>query len=268
MTPHNKKFDEKTELEICKKYLDGKTTTALASEYGFKGRKSISDILKRHNIPRRNRQEEQRKNTTYANFSFEIIDSKEKAYFLGLLMTDGYIINNEKIHSYIVGISLTDIDAIKLISEITNAPIYTVPIRDKMTMNAYRVNLYGKRYVEQLNRFGIHTRKTYDLSNINLTDEEKSFLPYIIRGIIDGDGWIRNDGKEFFISSASESFVKYLTKEMIDLGFDVSYKFCKNDYNGYFLIRSAKKNNIKLLKELIYDVPFGMQAKYNKLHNL
>jgi hypothetical protein len=23
-------------------------------------------------------------------------------------------------------------------------------------------------------------------------------LPYIIRGIIDGDGWIRNDGKEFF----------------------------------------------------------------------
>ena len=268
MTPHNKKFDEKIELEICKKYLDGETTTALASEYGFKGRKSISDILKRHNVPRRNRQAEQRKNASYANFSFEIIDSKEKAYFLGLLMTDGYVINNEKIHSYIVGISLTDIDAIKLISEITNAPIYTVPIRDKMTMNAYRVNLYGKRYVEQLNRLGIHARKTYDLSNINLTDEEKLFLPYIIRGIIDGDGWIKSDGKEFFISSASESFVKYLTKEMIGLGFDVSYKFCKNDYNGYFLIRSAKKNNIKLLKELIYDVPFGMQAKYNKLHNL
>lgn len=268
MIPHNKKFDEKTELEICKKYQEGKSTTELAIEYGYKGRKSISDILKRYNIPRRNRQEEQRKNTLYSNFSFEKLDSKEKAYFLGLLITDGYIINNDETHLYIVGISLTDIDAINSISGLTNASIYKVPIRDKMTKNAYRINLHGKRYVEQLNRFGVYPRKTYSMSEIHLNEDEKQYLPYVIRGIIDGDGWIRKDGQEFFISTASESFAKYLVKEMGNLGFDVSYKFCKNEFNGYYLIRSGKTENIKLLKELIYDIPYGMQSKYNKLHNL
>jgi hypothetical protein len=267
--PPNKKYDFITEEKICQEYINGKTSRELAIAYGYKSKKSILDMLRRHKIMPRNRQNEQRKNTGYANFSLERIDSFEKAYFIGLIVTDGYVIQGtDRKHSSLVGISLTDKDAIDSICELTGANFYQVNKRDKMTKFAYRVNLNGQRFVNQVARLGIYPRKTYNLGKINFNDDELAYIGYFIRGVIDGDGWIRKDGKEFFISSASKTFIEFLTNLMNNVGFDVSYKFVENEYKGYYLIRSAKKENIDLLKKLVYDKPYAMKSKYNRLYNL
>lgn len=39
-----------------------------------------------------------------------------------------------------------------------------------------------------------------------------------------------------------------------------------NEYNGIYLIRSASSENIEILKRYIYDKPFGMQRKYDRLY--
>lgn len=251
------------ENEICKRYLNGETSYSLAKEFGFKGHKSITDIIKAHGISTRNTQEEQQKHTGYANFSIANIDSPEKAYFLGLILTDGYVLEKYKV----LGISLTDKDAIDAICSLTGASYYEVPIRDKMTKPAYRVHLHGERFLKEISRFGVKPKKTYTLSDINLKDNEIQFFPYVLRGIIDGDGWISKDGKEFFISTASENFAKFLVGEMNKLGFSVSYSFKSNEYSGYYLIRSAKSQNINLLKNIVYDKPYGMMYKYNRIHS-
>lgn len=100
-----------------------------------------------------------------------------------------------------------------------------------------------------------------------LSIDEKRYLAFIVRGIIDGDGWVRKDGCEFFICSASEKFIKWCKEALEELKFiDIKIRFIENDFNGIYIIRTAVIHNIKLLQNLIYKEPFGMMRKYNLLH--
>lgn len=251
------------EFLIIKDYQSGIGSHELAKKYNYKTHKSILDILKKHNIPRRNTQEMQRQNTSYANLSFRTIDTKEMAYCIGLLLTDGYI--SEKKDSVCIGIDLTDLNAIKLVSTVLQSKIITIKPKNPNHLIKYRVTIFGKQFLKDLSRLGIIPRKTFTTPGPNLNSEEKVFLKYIIRGIIDGDGWIRKDGKEFFISTASENFAKWCLDSLEELGFkNLKIKFYKNDYNGYYLIRNASKENIKILKS-IYSDKLGMEAKRSLL---
>ena len=109
-------------------------------------------------------------------------------------------------------------------------------------------------------------KKTFSLIGPDLYDGEIKYLSYIVRGIIDGDGWIRKDGREFFISSASNEFIKWCKKALIYLGFeDLEARFITNEFNGIYIIRSAKKYNLEVLKNKVYNKPFGMERKYKLL---
>ena len=55
-------------------------------------------------------------------------------------------------------------------------------------MNKYRIQISSKNRIEQLKRFGIHEKKTFNTEGCSLTHEELEYLPFILRGIIDGDG--------------------------------------------------------------------------------
>ena len=64
-----------------------------------------------------------------------------------------------------------------------------------------------------------------------------------------------------------ENFIYWCKDEMMKLGFiNLNVKYISNKQNGIYLLRSALKINIKLLKEKIYDKPFGMNRKYYRLH--
>lgn len=41
--------------------------------------------------------------------------------------------------------------------------------------------------------------------------------------------------------------------------------YTKNDFNGIYFLRTARKENIEILKDVIYDVPFGMSRKFKLL---
>lgn len=87
--------------------------------------------------------------------------------------------------------------------------------------------------------------------------------------MLDGDGWIRKDGKEFFFCSASKEMAEWFCTELINLGMiNITYKFSPNDYNGVYYVRTAIKSNIAILKTKIYNTSYGMSRKYNKLHQI
>lgn len=257
-----RKVSKNTENEIIKLYLDGYSTYQLYKMYGYKDKKSILDILKSNNIERRENSYAHELKKTYLDFSLEKIDSYEKAYFIGLMITDGYVC----VERNYIGIDLTDYDVIKFLSNYINVKINKIKPKKNTHKEKYRILIHGKKYVDECARFGIVKNKTFLATGCKLYEEEKIFIPYIIRGIIDGDGWIRKDGKEFFISSASKNFIKWCKEILIDLGMSIDYSFIKNEYNGIYLIRSASSENIEILKRYIYDKPFGMQRKYDRLY--
>ena len=251
------------ELEIINLYNKGFSSLQIAKMYGYKGKKSILDILKSHNINRRKCSYNQENNKSYKDFSLKVLNSFEKAYFIGLLITDGYVNSNRNS----IGLELTDLDAMEFLSKYINVKI--VPIKPKKITHKekYRLTLYGENYIEECKRFGITDCKTFTTDGCKLTPQENKYITYIIRGVIDGDGWIRKDGKEFFISSASKLFIEWCEQVLLNIGMNnIRPKFIKNESNGIYLIRTANKENIKILKEKIYDIPFGMSRKYDRLY--
>lgn len=261
--PGNQIYDLEMEKQICSEYQQGLSAQKLANKFGFKSKRSILVILRNNGIEPRTKNQIRNLKVAYANFSFQIIDSPEKAYFLGLLLTDGYVMERR---GY-VGIDLVDKDAIELISKITNQKYNVIPSDNEKHKEKYRIILYGRNYLKQLERLGVTPNKTFTTTGSKLDVSEKEFFSYILRGIIDGDGWVRKDGREFFISSASGGFMCWVLKEMEKMGFkNLKINKYENEYSGYYLIRTASKENISLLKKAVYQEPLGMARKYKRLH--
>lgn len=266
--PKNKKIVD--EEQVIKDYQSGLSTTILAKKYGYKTPKSINDLLRRNNVLPRTVLESQHKRKGYNGLRFDIIDSKLKAYYIGLLITDGYI-HSENNKCYIE-LTLEDEDVISFLANQFNTS-YTIVNKKKENLKVlYRIVLHGKELVEDLKRYNLIQAKTFTVcKDMKLQYCEEKFVPYILRGAIDGDGWIRKDGKEFFLCSASIFFIVWAFNAFVSLGFkdlQINIKSFNDNsnYHEVFLIRSANQDNIKLLKDIIYDVPYGMNRKYNRLH--
>lgn len=175
-----KKYSNDMEMKIVEEYLNGVSTRLLMEKYNFKTRKSITDKVKKYGYEVRSSREEVMMHKPYEYFSMEIIDSEFKAYFLGLLLTDGYVVHNT------VGLDLTDEDCIKFISSTIQKP-YKSYNRDGNRKIRHRLIINNPKLVSELKRFGIINRKTKTLQGFVLEENEQKYIPYIIRGMIDGD---------------------------------------------------------------------------------
>lgn len=124
--------------------------------------------------------------------------------------------------------------------------------------------------VNNLQRYGVVKNKTFTSEGPQLLPEEEKFIPYIIRGIIDGDGTVSPTSygaPQFFIYTASEKFADWLVYILENKMYmiDIHKNFQINEYNGLWKIGSANHNNILKLITLSYDKPFGMERKYKEI---
>ena len=106
--------------DIIEKYKNGLTSYEIAKIYGYKTHKSITDILEQNNIHIRTSAENGENKKSYKATNFEKIDSISKAYFIGLMITDGYVVDNH------FGIDLIDKDAISYLSKEFNVKFNTI----------------------------------------------------------------------------------------------------------------------------------------------
>lgn len=243
-------------------YVNGESTTYLRKKYGYKTNKSVIDKVKKYGYTVRSNIEEKMKNKLHRDFSLEKIDNLFKAYYLGLLVTDGYVVNNA------VGLDLVDKDVIEFISHVVKKP-YSTYVQKEPNQTKYRIRIDNPQLVYELKRYGVEERKSKTIGNLSLYEDEYKYLPYIIRGIIDGDGWIRKDGKEFFICSASQTFIQCLKTIMEERLYMRDLNIIKKtemNQSITYVLRTSLIRNINILKYIVYDIPYGMQRKYNLVH--
>lgn len=116
---------------------------------------------------------------------FETIDTEAKAYFLGLIITDGCI-HSAKGRSPLLAISLQEQDL--YILERLKAELN---INKKITFDGRgcaELQVYSKKMVADLRKYGIKERKS--LCTILPQNIPSEFHQHLIRGILDGDGSI------------------------------------------------------------------------------
>lgn len=267
------------DLEEAKTLYDsGLSTIKLAELYGFKTPKSISDRFKKAGIElRRNKDGKSAKIKPYDSDMFKKIDSKWKAYFIGLLLTDGWITRHSGKDFYdTVGYSSVEKDVIEYISEKTGKKYQTihrgghVPGPNGRLINRrveYRVVMYSREMVQDLARFSVIPNKTFKISDVNLDDDEMIFIPYLIRGIIDGDGTFgfSKHGGYFRIISASEDFLVWCQKALHSIGMEGVLINKIKSRECFFELYSGKSSNMDILVEKVYKEPFGMALKRDRL---
>ncbi len=119
---------------------------------------------------------------------FDVIDTEEKAYWLGFLMADGY--NHENKNCVALRLQAEDREILEKYKEFleTDAPIYSftrVTKINKIKREYCEVNICSPYFSEQLSRLGCTQSKTYTLEFPNI---KNSLYNHFIRGFFDGDG--------------------------------------------------------------------------------
>jgi len=183
---HNKRITKKIEESIIQDYKKGMTSTAVAKNHGFKNHKTVLDVLIKYNLKAR----------LYSDYSdyelnyFNKIDSHDKAYILGLLLTDGYVIKDYRGF----GIQLTGKDgyildriAKKLGQSTTVIHIDCSGKRKTMTgaKDMKRLNCHCPNMAKDLKKFCMVKRKTHILECPKIYNK---YLSSFCRGLWDGDG--------------------------------------------------------------------------------
>ena len=181
---------------------------------------------------------------------FEKINTQDKAYFLGLMLTDGY--SNERIKIFGIKLSPVDIHILKAFKKYlkTDRPI---KIREEKKTYKYGKKLLKPRLaavievgirkmVKDIVKLGIRQNKSKTVEFPNNSIVPHSLMHHLIRGIYDGDGSVGRDGKPG-ITSASIKFLNGIQKYL-------------NKYNI--------KNTSILLYDFV-DEDTGKQVKYNRL---
>lgn len=116
---------------------------------------------------------------------FSNIDTEKKAYFLGIIITDGCVYKKNT-RQNLVSITLQDKD--KYIIEKFKKDICSNKVVTSDGRGCSELNILSNKMVSDLYKYGIVENKSLNTTFPNTLDKE--FYPHLIRGIIDGDGSI------------------------------------------------------------------------------
>lgn len=167
---------------IYQEYLSGKTVRELAKSYNIHVQ-TIYSFFYRHNFKLNEIPIKSRKYHVNDNF-FENIDNEEKAYFLGFMLADGYVVENPNGQNRI-GMKLSNIDSALLIT-LKNLISKDYPVYEKENSIGFLIS--GDKLYNDLVKLNCIKNKTY--SNIQLPIIKKELYRHLIRGYFDADGSI------------------------------------------------------------------------------
>lgn len=196
---------EAKRTEITQQYLNGMSFETIRLTYGMAfGR--VKKMLEDAGVKAR-----PAKLHTVNETFFDVIDSHEKAYFVGLIMADGCVQwNRPKTHIGKLTIGLHEEDGY-ILEHMARTVGYTGPVRRLVNSGegtgsygphiSKHLGIYNTRLISSLTQYGIHPAKSIDHPFFtNIPDE---YLPSAILGYFDGDGSVSFHAKDNNRLSAS-----------------------------------------------------------------
>lgn len=200
------------------------------------------------------------KNRIFNKDYWETIDTPTKAYFLGLIYADGWILMNENPRVYEFGMQLQEQDKYildflnnelggKHIVKFKPAEINYIGEQILHGGNSYVLRVYCKKMVQDLYKLGIETNKTQKDKHPII--EEKYFFDFL-RGYIDGDGTYSYFKRKYLymqLVCAKEKPLIYIRDTLKE--YDIETKIYRKN-NIVFSLLCTKRDSMKKLINLMY----------------
>ena len=191
-----KVITEELKQEIIKYYLSQPMTMKQVEDKYELSHPTITKILK--DVPKYTKAK--LNNPNMKEHFFQEINEEAKAYFLGLLISDGNVFkdNTGRQASISITLDLKDEYMLEKFKEVLQANTSIVYDGRGCGQIAVRSNIMA----EDLAKYGVIPRKSY---STYLPQISKEMMPHLIRGIFDGDGSIMakpnpsNDGHNRFL---------------------------------------------------------------------
>lgn len=180
-----KKLDEEEIKTIIQNY-NNKSSTVLAKELNI-SQSTVSGVWNRNGLKGKTKRVYSLRNEEY----FEVIDSQDKAYFLGFIGADGCLYktkDDNKKNILSINIQKTDEKILLLLKQFlgTDKPIFEYT----NSKNTYvSLEISSDKIYNDIEKTGLSQRKTYGNT---IADVPEKYMPSLIRGYFDGDGSIGN----------------------------------------------------------------------------
>lgn len=201
---------------------------------------------------------------------FRLINTEEKAYWLGMLYADGYISINKKNCSGVLGMELQygDIDHLHKFNKAMNSNFKIVDRWRPCTISKYDtkhhiacLRLYSKKLVNTLIDLNFVENKTYRAEYPIIDDN--LFIPFL-RGYFDGNGTISLCGRnlKFSVCSNNKDFLTYVQNKLKELFNFTSYIHWNTACWKLEMFRKAE--TFELYKMLYENSTIHLDRKYKK----
>lgn len=228
---------------------------------------------------------------TYDETYFNVIDSEEKAYWLGFIYADGYVSSGDR-----WGIELSSVDHnhLEKLNQSLRSNI-TIRVRTKKSReyNGHIIKetshssltFKNKRMYDSLINKGVVPNKTYNLKFPDRSILDDHLLPHFIRGFFDGDGSyvfcrkdrVRKDRggkiynrlfKEISLVCYDEGFIKDMQK-IIKQQCGAEFRLNYNPKGNLPTLRCSNAENMFLFLEYITkDATIYLDRKKEKINEI
>lgn len=191
---------------------------------------------------------------------FDMIDTEEKAYWLGFLYADGYVSDDNKLS---LGLQAQDVGHLhkfnRFLELTTNRVSYSPKITPQKIYDFYRLTVGNTTLCNALKEKGVIPRKSLVLmfpeENVF---SDKSLIIHFIRGYWDGDGCISPISNQINVLGTKEfllSLKQYLP-EMSNRNVLI--------HKNVFQLGLSGKKAYNLLKRLYENANIYLDRKYSK----
>lgn len=198
---------------------------------------------------------------------FDIIDTEEKAYWLGVIFADGNVSTNSSGTGQLF-ISSIDKDWLLKFLEALNStsPLYR-EFHKKYQKEIWKVHITSQKIFDSLNKLGVIPNKSLVIEFPNLRED---LIPHFIRGYFDGDGCITIckylPGKDDVtlrsgICSGSKKFIEKLLTHL-----PIKRKTISERKNLFQFMLSVN-DSIKFAQYMYKDSTIFLQRKYDKFND-
>lgn len=239
--------------KIVELYTSGQSLKNVAGALGTNN-KTVRKLLDYKNIIIRN----QGSKYILDDYFFECIDDEKKAYWLGVLATDGSVRGEQNRNEIVLSLKIGDRQHVEQFIRDIGSTSKVYFVNRNGSRQAY-ASITSKKLKRDLAKLGVIPNKTLNISPPTLDDKMRR---HFWRGCFDGDGCISMLGKKSNLSFNG-------TYDMVE-GFKsfVSDNIAVNDNkiiprcNIYSIKYGAKKDVQNILKLLYLNSTVSLHRKY------
>lgn len=257
--PFKEKIKRNDIENIIERYKKGESSISIGSAYSTSP-KNIRELLRKNGIKINDVHECHRLYSANHNY-FNKINSREKKYWIGFLISDGFVTDRNEI-----GITSVDKEHIEKFRTAisSNHKIFST-FDKKFRASAYMFSICSPQLVSDVKKFGIIPRKSLVATPPQQIKNDKDFW----RGVIDGDGTLRyffrgkRKNPAMVVGLAGTySMIKNFSDYIYKITGDINKIEKVPDTKNLFIIRYSSKNSVyKIVFQLYNDAPVALERK-------